>query len=167
MKLLKLIFLFVLLVQALLIQASLVKAEGTESPLVVLKYFDIGSFEKIVKDKKKQDHLVVFWSITCQPCLVELKKISKLHKQYPEYQFTLVSTDYSLEKETIMGILQDYDLAEVDNWVFANRDETKLRYDIDSRWFGDLPRSYFFPLQGEIKRLRGALTSAELLALFQ
>ena len=67
MKLLKLIFLFVLLVQALLIQASLVKAEGTESPLVVLKYFDIGSFEKIVKDKKKQDHLVVFWSITCQP----------------------------------------------------------------------------------------------------
>jgi len=66
-----------------------------------------------------------------------------------------------------MGILQDYDLAEVDNWVFANRDETKLRYDIDPRWFGDLPRSYFFPLQGEIKRFRGALTSAELLALFQ
>jgi hypothetical protein len=66
-----------------------------------------------------------------------------------------------------MRILQQFNLAGLDNWGFANSDEEKLRYDIDPRWYGDLPRSYFFPLQGKIKRLRGALTSAELLALFQ
>ena len=55
----------------------------------------------------------------------------------------------------------------LDNWIFSDADEEKLRYDIDARWFGDLPRSYFFPVKGKIKRLKGALTSAELLELFQ
>ncbi len=134
---------------------------------VDLKTFDIGSFEKIVADKNKQDHLVILWSFDCPPCITELEKISNLHQQFPEYQLTLINTDAVDEQARVKKILQRFNLAELDNWGFANSDEEKLRYDIDPRWFGDLPRSYFFPLQGKIKRLRGVLTSAQLLALFQ
>jgi thiol-disulfide isomerase/thioredoxin len=134
---------------------------------VDLQSFQIDSFEKIVNAKKQKDHLVILWSFDCPPCITELQKISDLHQQYPEYQLTLINTDSVDEQIRVKKLIEQYNLAGLDNWGFANTDAEKLRYDIDPRWFGDLPRSYFFPLKGKVKRLRGALTLAELLALFQ
>jgi thiol-disulfide isomerase/thioredoxin len=151
------------LISIFLFTASIAQASSPVS----LQSFDIGSFEQIVSDKNKQDHLVILWSFDCPPCITELEKISDLHQQFPDYQLTLINTDAVDEQVRVKNILQRFDLAGLDNWGFANSDEEKLRYDIDPRWYGDLPRSYFFPLQGKIKRLRGALTSAELLKLFQ
>lgn len=132
-----------------------------------LKLFDVGSFEKIVKEKDKKDHLVILWSFDCPPCIKELQKVSVLNQQYPEYQLTLINTDGLEEQARVKTLLEKYNLLTLDNWIFSDADEEKLRYDIDARWFGDLPRSYFFPIKGKVKRLRGALTSAELLELFQ
>jgi len=132
-----------------------------------LKLFDVGSFEKIVKEKDKKDHLVILWSFDCPPCIKELQKVSVLNQQYPEYQLTLINTDGLEEQARVKTLLEKYNLQALDNWIFSDTDEEKLRYDIDARWFGDLPRSYFFPVKGKIKRLKGALTSAELLELFQ
>lgn len=159
------------LISVFLLVASIAQASSSDtstiSSSVSLQSFDIGSFEQIVVDKNKQDHLVILWSFDCPPCITELEKISELHQQFPDYQLTLINTDAVDEQVRVKKILQQFNLAELDNWGFANSDEEKLRYDIDPRWYGDLPRSYFFPLQGKIKRLRGALTSAELLKLFQ
>ena len=143
------------------------QANSPASASVSLKTFELGSFEQIVTDKNQQDHLVILWSFDCPPCITELEKISELHQQFPNYQLTLINTDAVEEQLRVKKILQQFDLAGLDNWGFANSDEEKLRYDIDPRWYGDLPRSYFFPLEGKIKRLRGALSSDELLALFQ
>ena len=160
----------IFLLAASIAQANLPISSSDSSPVnsaVSLQTFDIGSFEQIVSDKNKQDHLVILWSFDCPPCITELEKISELHQQFPDYQLTLINTDAVDEQVRVKKILQQFNLAGLDNWGFANSDEEKLRYDIDPRWYGDLPRSYFFPLQGKIKRLRGALTSAELLMLFQ
>lgn len=138
-----------------------------ENSAVNLKPFELGSFEEIVNAKNERDHLVILWSLDCPPCMKELERVSELHQQYPEYQLTLINTDSTDEQKQVKKILQQYNLMQLDHWGFNNTDEEKLRYDIDPRWFGDLPRSYFFPLQGKIKRLRGVLTSAELLELFQ
>lgn len=132
-----------------------------------LKLFDVGSFEQVVKKKDKKDHLVILWSFDCPPCIKELQKVSVLNQQYPAYQLTLINTDGLEEQARVKTLLEKYNLLTLDNWIFSGADEEKLRYDIDARWFGDLPRSYFFPIQGKVKRLRGALTSAELLELFQ
>ncbi len=154
------------LISAAVVQANL-PTSSTLNSTVSLQSFELGSFEKIVTGKNKQDHLVVLWSFDCPPCITELEKISDLHQQFPNYQLTLINTDAVDEQLRVKKILKQFNLAELDNWGYANSDEEKLRYDIDPRWYGDLPRSYFFPLQGKIKRLRGALSSAELLALFQ
>jgi thiol-disulfide isomerase/thioredoxin len=160
----------IFLLAASIAQANLPISSFDSSPdnsAVSLQSFDVGSFEQIVVDKNKQDHLVILWSFDCPPCITELEKISELHQQFPDYELTLINTDAVDEQVRVKKILQQFNLAGLDNWGFANSDEEKLRYDIDPRWYGDLPRSYFFPLQGKIKRLRGALTSAELLMLFQ
>jgi len=154
------------LISAAVVQANL-PTSSTLNSTVSLQSFELGSFEKIVTGKNKQDHLVVLWSFDCPPCITELEKISDLHQQFPNYQLTLINTDAVDEQLRVKKILKQFNLAGLDNWGYANSDEEKLRYDIDPRWYGDLPRSYFFPLQGKIKRLRGALSSDELLALFQ
>lgn len=155
------------LISALFLTAAIAQANSPVSSSVSVKAFELGSFEQIVTDKNQQDHLVILWSFDCPPCITELEKISELHQQFPAYQLTLINTDAVDEQTRVKKILKQFDLAGLDNWGFANGDEEKLRYEIDPRWYGDLPRSYFFPLQGKIQRLRGALTSAELLALFQ
>ena len=155
------------LISVLFLIAAAAQANSPANYSVSLKVFELGSFEQIVVDKNKQDHLVVLWSFDCPPCITELEKISELHQQFPNYQLTLINTDAVDEQVRVKRILQRFNLAGLDNWGFANTDEEKLRYDIDPRWYGDLPRSYFFPLKGKIKRLRGALSSGELLALFQ
>lgn len=144
-----------------------VSDSSTINSSVNLQMFDIGSFEQIVTDKNKQDHLVIFWSLDCPPCITELKKIADLYQQFPNYQLTLINTDAVIEQGRVKKILKKFNLSELDNWGFSNADEERLRYDIDPRWYGDLPRSYFFPLRGKVKRLRGALSSSELLELFQ
>ncbi len=142
--------------------------EGVEKSSVDEQY----SFEAIDSNTAKivivaKIHYHQSWQSYTSVSKKELQKISDLHQQYPEYQLTLINTDSIDEQERVKKLIQQYNLAGLDNWGFANTDEEKLRYDIDPRWFGDLPRSYFFPLEGKVKRLRGALTSAELLALFQ
>ncbi len=156
---------FILLAFSMLMASILMFSSSASA--VDLQSFEIDSFEQIVNAKNQQDHLVILWSFDCPPCIKELEKISDLHQQYPEYQLTLINTDSVDEQIRVKKLIEQYNLAGLDNWGFANTDAEKLRYDIDPRWFGDLPRSYFFPLQGKVKRLRGALTSAELLALFQ
>ena len=155
------------IVSILMLSVSLLSNSAQASTAVDLQSFELGSFEQIVSDKNKQDHLVILWSFDCPPCITELEKISDLHQQFPDYQLTLINTDAVDEQVRVKKILQQFNLAGLNNWGFANSDEEKLRYDIDPRWYGDLPRSYFFPLQGKIKRLRGALTSDELMALFE
>lgn len=158
-----LIFIFSMLILPAIILSNSVQASSPTD----LKLFDVGSFEKIVKEKDKKDHLVILWSFDCPPCIKELQKVSVLNQQYPEYQLTLINTDGLEEQARVKTLLEKYNLQALDNWIFSDTDEEKLRYDIDARWFGDLPRSYFFPVKGKIKRLKGALTSAELLELFQ
>ena len=114
--------------------------------------------------KASSYELVIKYPITYSISGLGSNVIAYLHSQY---QLTLINIDAVDEQIRVKKILQQYNLAGLDNWCFANDDEEKLRYDIDPRWFGDLPRSYFFPLEGKVKRLRGTLTSAELLALFQ
>ena len=154
------------LINMCLLIAATAQANSPVNSSVHLKTFDIGSFEQIVVEKNKQDHLVILWSFDCPPCITELEKISELHQQFPNYQLTLINTDAVDEQVRVKKILQQFNLAGLDSWMFANSDEERLRFDIDPRWYGDLPRSYFFPLKGKIQRLRGALSSAELLALF-
>jgi thiol-disulfide isomerase/thioredoxin len=83
------------LISIFLLAASIAQASSPVS----LQSFDIGSFEQIVVDKNKQDHLVILWSFDCPPCITELEKISELHLQFPDYQLTLINTD-SVDENT-------------------------------------------------------------------
>ena len=108
----------IFLLAASIAQAKLPISSSDSSPVnsaVSLQSFDIGSFEQIVSDKNKQDHLVILWSFDCPPCITELEKISELHQQFPDYQLTLINTDAVDEQVRVKKILQQFNLAGLDN----------------------------------------------------
>ncbi len=70
--------------------------------------------------------------------------ISKLTQQYPKLDFVLLSVDDNSVKDEIEEILAKHQLTALDNWVFAEDNSARLRFEIDSAWYGELPRTYFF-----------------------
>lgn len=132
----------------------------------ILQPFGPGSYQQLLDNKANKDLLVVFWSVTCPPCMRELEDLGKFHIQYPEHQLSLINTDLSSDKRELNAILKSHGLSDLDNWIFASNNEEQLRYEIDPRWYGDLPRSYFFSTQGKHQRLRGALSKEKMQSLF-
>jgi len=104
--------------------------------------FKADSYKKIVVENDRP-FIMVLWSLDCPPCIKELTMLGKLNKQISGLDLVLVSTDSLSRKNDINKLLNDSGLSEFNSWVFAGDSEQKLRYTIDSSWYGELPRSYF------------------------
>ena len=60
--------------------------------------------------------------------------------------------------------LRQFGLADVENWIFADADAQPLRYAVDPRWYGELPRGYFYGRDGSRKAHSGGMKAAEITA---
>lgn len=127
--------------------------------------FDTSTFTSIKQEYAGQPFLVSLWSIDCPPCLVELDLLGKLVAENPDFPLVLISTD-SIEKlEESRYILEDYGLAGIRSWIFADAFVERLRYTVDPGWYGELPRSYFYTDAHAFTAHSGTL-NAELLTGF-
>lgn len=124
--------------------------------------FELGSFEKILKQHKGKPLIVNFWSMRCPPCMAEMPVWLAALKKHPELGFVLVSTDSPENEKQIQRILDRYGLGDIDSWVFADPFIERLRYDIDKKWRGELPRTYFFTKDGERTAHSGMVEAAAL-----
>ena len=60
-------------------------------------------------------------------------------------------------QEMVQIIIQEK-LNAVEHWGFAEDNSPALRYAIDSRWYGELPRIYFFDRQHNKTGISGVLS---------
>jgi thiol-disulfide isomerase/thioredoxin len=127
-----------------------------------LQPWSIQSLEAAKELYTKQPFLLVLWSLDCPACFDEFEALSHWKKQHPDSHLVLVSTDTIDMKSEVLSVLQDYQLEQADIWIFSNEPTAKLRHSIDGRWFGELPRSYFFSSQHKTISHSGALTNEQL-----
>lgn len=127
------------------------------------KPFMAESFEQIKSSYEGREFLLGLWSVDCPPCLVELDFMGKLLELNPGIPYVLISTDSIEDREYADEFLQDFGLTEMESWMFADSFVEKLRFSIDSNWYGELPRSYFFDANHEMKSHSG-IVSKELLS---
>ncbi len=109
-----------------------------------LKTFNNGSYQQLLVDYKDKAFVLIIWSVTCSSCLKEMSFISKLHQQQPELNLVMLTVDDDSVSPQINEILRKFKLKDLEHWVFAEDNSAKLRYEIDSSWYGELPRTYFF-----------------------
>jgi thiol-disulfide isomerase/thioredoxin len=119
--------------------------------------FQPGSYETIIKHYQGKPFLMVLWSLDCPPCFQELAMLGKLIETYPEFNLVLVSTDSPSDRKELLGVINSKGVSSADVWVFSQANSSRLRFEIDHAWYGELPRSYFFDDQQQRQALSGIL----------
>jgi thiol-disulfide isomerase/thioredoxin len=106
--------------------------------------------------------VLALWSLTCSHCQEELAQLGQLQRRHPELNVVLISTDTPDEAQALTATLARHGLARAEAWVYADGYAERLRYEIDPRWGGELPRTYFFDRAHAVTARSGALAPAEL-----
>lgn len=127
-----------------------------------IKPFVRGSYQQIVSARQGKPFIVNFWSLTCSYCKVELSMFKKLAKKYPGLDLVLISTDSPEEAAPISATLAKFSLGKAEAWVFADSYTERLRFEVDKKWYGELPRTYFFNADNEVKAISGKLDQGDV-----
>ena len=107
-----------------------------------------GSRHAIVAAHQGKPFILALWSLDCTHCRDDLALLGKLQSRYPALDVVLVSTDTPMQQSEIQAVLEKYALQRAESWVFSDSYADRLRYEIDSQWYGELPRTYFFDASG-------------------
>lgn len=108
-----------------------------------LKHFASGSYQQLLKQYAGKPIVVMIWSIHCTICLEKMPLLSELRKNKPNINLIMIATDDVSATNQVRSILNENKLDQVDNWIFADANPQKLRYEIDPKWYGEVPRTYF------------------------
>jgi len=155
----------ILLASSLLLPTQQVQAMQTSHS--ELKPFLSTSFQQILDSQPGQPLMLTIWSKTCTICMQKMPLLSELKKTWPTIHMITLSTDDIADSEQIRGILLQHGLETAENWIFADSNAQKLRYEIDPRWFGELPRTYFIDKTRQRKGISGGLTREQYEAIFR
>jgi len=126
-----------------------------------IKPFTADTFARIRQEYTGKPFLVALWSVHCPPCMVELDMLGRLLEEDPSIPLVLISTDPIAMADDAMDFLQDYDLAHIRSWMFADSFTERLRHSIDPMWFGELPRSYYFDAEHHQQAHSGILSESQ------
>ena len=144
-----------ILVMLLAMPGSQVQAGQSE-----LKPFVAGSYRQILVDQTNRPFMLVVWSITCSSCLKDMPLLNLIHKKRPELKIIMLAADDMSETDQIRPILEKNQLSDIENWVYADENTQKLQFEIDPKWYGELPRTYFFDQAHQRVAISGVLSEA-------
>jgi thiol-disulfide isomerase/thioredoxin len=106
--------------------------------------FDAHSMQALRSEFSGRPFVVAFWSASCEPCREELAHWASVLPKHPEVPVVLVATDPPQDRAAVDAILARFDLGRSALRIFADEFAEKLRYTVDPKWRGEVPRSYFF-----------------------
>ena len=142
-------------------------ALSTYAEQAPLKPFITGSYKQLLDNNANKPFMLVIWSTTCSSCLKDMALLNKMHKENPKVNMVMLATDDASESEQIQKILVKNELTGLENWLFADENPQKLRYEIDPKWYGELPRTYFLNKAHEREGVSGVFTQEDYEAMFK
>lgn len=131
-----------------------------------LSAFTSGSYQQILASNAGQPFMLVIWSINCPSCLKDMELLSNIHKSRPELKMIMLAADEPSATEQIQQILDKNQLSGIENWAYADENTQKLQFEIDPKWYGELPRTYFFDKAHQRTGVSGVLSKEDYDAMF-
>jgi len=131
-----------------------------------LKPFISGSYQQLLANNANNPFMLVVWSVNCSSCLKEMALLSDIQKNSPDIKMIMLATDELSANEQIEQILKQHQLDGIENWVFADENSQKLRFEIDPKWYGELPRTYFFDSAHQRTGISGVMSKEDYEAMF-
>jgi hypothetical protein len=133
---------------------------GTQAGAQAPRAFDVDSLPKIQASHHGKPFVLMLWSMDCEFCQASLKLLSEAKKSDPDLQIVTISTDPVADAR--LAAQSSHRLAELglakDAWGFGDAAPERLRYAIDPRWHGEMPRTYWFDANGRRTAHSGVLS---------
>lgn len=125
--------------------------------------FSRGSWKTLRKMHEGQATIVHFWGISCGPCMAELKKWAALAARRPGRNLVMVDADpIPDDPDSVARTLSRYRLAAVENWIFTDPFQEKLRYEVDPHWGGEMPYTVLIARDGATSSITGLVDFSKL-----
>ncbi len=128
----------------------------------VVRPFVAGSLAEIVAARAGKPFAMAFWSVGCAHCPAELKALGALKRQYPKLDVVLVAADSPDEAPEVARLAERFGLGRVEQWVFADPMPERLRFEIDRRWLGELPRTHLYDHLHRLESVSGVVSRRKL-----
>lgn len=128
--------------------------------------FTSGSYRQILTSNANQPFMLVIWSINCSSCLKDMELLNTIHKSRPELKMIMLAADEPSATDQIQQILERNQLSGIENWAYADENTQKLQFEIDPKWYGELPRTYFFDKTHQRTGVSGVLSKEDYDAMF-
>ncbi|WP_340121907.1 hypothetical protein [Methylobacter svalbardensis] len=128
--------------------------------------FTSGSYQQLLANNPNQPFMLVVWSINCSSCLKDMELLSRIHTSRPELKMIMLAADELSATEQIQTILEKHQLSDIENWVYADENPQKLQFEIDPKWYGELPRTYFFDKTHQRTGVSGVLSKEQYDEMF-
>ena len=85
-----------------------------------------------------------------------------IRRRYPALPIVLVATDSPSDSKAVLRFLSQYDPGRVETWIFADGFGERLRFSVDPKWRGELPRTYFYDAANRVEAHSGRLDRARI-----
>lgn len=128
--------------------------------------FTSGSYQQLLVSNPNQPFMLIIWSVNCPSCLKDMALLSSIHKSRPELKMIMLAADDLSATEQIKQILEKNQLSELESWVYAEDNTQKLQFEIDPKWYGELPRTYFFDKTHQRTGVSGVLSKDDYEKMF-
>jgi thiol-disulfide isomerase/thioredoxin len=109
-----------------------------------VRSFTHGSLARVLEARQGRPFILMLWSLECQYCPTELKMLSELKRSNPKMDVVLIATDTVNDIPQLKARARSYGVGEIEQWVFAEDMPERVRMEIDNRWYGEVPRTYFY-----------------------
>jgi len=121
-----------------------------------MRPFVRGSWQEVVKASAGKPTVVHFWGLTCAPCLTELPHWTRLRQDHPDLNIIMIAADPAPARtEDLVATLQHAGLGDVETWAFADQFSERLRFEIDPKWRGEMPRTLLLARDGKTTSMPG------------
>ncbi|MBX3617584.1 TlpA family protein disulfide reductase [Nitrosomonas sp.] len=131
-----------------------------------LKHFVSGSYQQLLEKHTGQPVMLVIWATTCSTCMKKMPLLSKLQEDHNDIKIIMLSVDELADTKQVQAALVKHELTGLENWIFADENAQRLRYEIDPQWFGELPRTYFLDSKHQREGISGALSYEDYQSIF-
>lgn len=138
---------------------------GCDGGPAVTKPLVRGSWQEILKAHAGRPIVVHLWGLTCAPCLKELPEWAEMKKS--GMNLIMIAADEAAgEVDELSATLGKAGLRNVESWAFADSFQERLRFEIDPKWRGELPRTILIAKDGTMTAMPGASDLAAIRAWY-
>jgi thiol-disulfide isomerase/thioredoxin len=128
-----------------------------------LREFGRGSWNEILRSHAGKPTIVHIWGVTCGPCRSEMPQWGAFMRERPGVSLVLIDADLvPNEPGAVAAMLDEAGLAAAENWTFADAFVEPLRYEIDPRWRGEIPRTVLIGRDGAATVMEGVADFGEI-----